>query len=148
MHLPCKFDTFEESSTVPPFEDVDHGSEHEDPATEALEEHGESIPPPKILVLPLWERLFVGPMDTRVRDCMIKVTIEKFYSSKLVVKIKVLCYLLVNGVVKSKNSAPKNVISGKVGSICSLKYSMAIVDKSNNSSVTLYALPSDAFSLI
>ena len=146
MHLPCKFDTFEESSTVPPFEDVDHGSEHEDPATEALEEHGESIPPPKILVLPLWERLFVGPMDTRVRDCIIKVTIGK--SLKLVVKIKVLCYLLVNGVVKSKNSAPKNVISGKVGSICSLKYSMAIVDKSNNSSVTLYALPSDAFSLI
>ena len=53
LYLPCKFDTFEESSTVPPFEDVDHGSEHEDPATEALEEHGESIPPPKILVLPL-----------------------------------------------------------------------------------------------
>ena len=68
FYKPCKFDTFAESSTVPPFEEVDHGSEHEDPATEALEEHGESIPPPTILVLPLWERLLVGPKYRKLNN--------------------------------------------------------------------------------
>lgn len=42
----------------------------------------------------------------------------------------------------SKKSVPKYVISGKLGSICSLKYSMAIVVKSKSSSVTLYGLAS------
>ena len=55
-------ETFTASSPVPPLEDVDHGSEQEEPATDAREEHGESIPPPRILVLPLCERLFVGPI--------------------------------------------------------------------------------------
>ena len=49
------------SSTIPPFEEVDQGSEHEEPATDAREEHGESNPPPKTLVFPLCERRFVGP---------------------------------------------------------------------------------------
>ena len=63
LFIPWQLDTFTASSPVPPFEEVDHGSEHEEPATEAREEHGESTPPPKILVLPLWERLLVGPLD-------------------------------------------------------------------------------------
>lgn len=37
----------------------------------------------------------------------------------------------------SNTSEAKYVTSGREGSICSLKYSIAIVDKSNNSSVTL-----------
>ena len=44
---------------------------------------------------------------------------------------------VANGGVKSKKSLPKYVISGRVGSMFSLKYSMAMVDKSNSSSVTL-----------
>lgn len=43
----------------------------------------------------------------------------------------------VNVPARSKKSAPKYAISGKVGSILSLKYSIAIELKSNNSSVTL-----------
>ena len=44
---------------------------------------------------------------------------------------------VAKGGVKSKKSLPKYVISGSVGSMSLLKYSMAIVDKSNSSSVTL-----------
>ena len=39
---------------------VDHTSETLEPATEALEEHGESRPVPKMLVLPLTDLLLVG----------------------------------------------------------------------------------------
>ena len=35
-----------------------------------------------------------------------------------------------NGVVKSRNSVPKYVISGSLGSTWSLKYSMAMVERS------------------
>lgn len=44
---------------------------------------------------------------------------------------------VVNGFVLDVKSLLKYAISGKFGSMCSLKYSMAIVDRSNNSSVTL-----------
>ena len=49
------------SSTIPPFEEVDQGSEHEEPATDARDEQGESNPPPRTLVFPLCDRRFVGP---------------------------------------------------------------------------------------
>ena len=48
---------------------------------------------------------------------------------------------VANGGVNSRKSLPKYVISGREGSMFSLKYSIAMVDKSNNSSVTLYARP-------
>ena len=48
---------------------------------------------------------------------------------------------LAKGVAKSRKSAPKYEISGRVGSSFSLKYSIAIEERSNISSVTLYALP-------
>lgn len=46
-------------------------------------------------------------------------------------------YLREKAVVISKKSVPKYVISGKLGSMCSLKYSIAIVVRSKSSSVTL-----------
>ena len=48
------------SDPVAEVEVVDHTSETLEPATEALEEHGESWPVPKMLVLPLTDRLLVG----------------------------------------------------------------------------------------
>lgn len=48
------------SDPVTEVEVVDHTSETLEPATEALEEHGESWPVPKMLVLPLTDRLLVG----------------------------------------------------------------------------------------
>lgn len=48
------------TSVAAAVEAVDHTSDTQDPATEALEEHGESRPLPRMLVLPLTERLFVG----------------------------------------------------------------------------------------
>ena len=47
-------------SVVAAVEAVDHTSETQDPATEALDEQGESRPLPRMLVLPLTERLLVG----------------------------------------------------------------------------------------
>ena len=44
---------------------------------------------------------------------------------------------VAKGGVNSKKSLPKYVISGRVGSMFSLKYSIAIVERSNSSSVTL-----------
>ena len=49
---------------------------------------------------------------------------------------------VAKGGVNSKKSLPKYVISGRVGSMFSLKYSIAMVERSNSSSVTLYARPS------
>ena len=40
-----------------------HASETLDPATEAREEHGESKPLPRMLVLPLTDLFFVGAAD-------------------------------------------------------------------------------------
>ena len=48
---------------------------------------------------------------------------------------------VAKGGVNSRKSLPKYVISGKEGSMFSLKYSIAIVLRSNSSSVTLYARP-------
>ena len=44
---------------------------------------------------------------------------------------------VAKGGVNSKKSLPKYVISGRVGSMFSLKYSIAMVERSNSSSVTL-----------
>ena len=44
---------------------------------------------------------------------------------------------VAKGGVNSRKSLPKYVISGKEGSMFSLKYSMAMVERSNSSSVTL-----------
>lgn len=44
---------------------------------------------------------------------------------------------VANGGVNSRKSLPKYVISGREGSMFSLKYSMAMVLRSNSSSVTL-----------
>lgn len=52
------------------------------------------------------------------------------------IKIKVIIYVLENVPAMSRKSL-KHAISGRVGSICSLKNSIAIELKSNNSSVTL-----------
>ena len=48
---------------------------------------------------------------------------------------------VANGGVNSRKSLPKYVISGRDGSMFSLKYSIAIVERSKSSSVTLYARP-------
>lgn len=57
--------------------------------------------------------------------------------SKIVSNGSVTAYLREKEVEISKKSVPKYVISGKFGSMCSLKYSIAIVVRSNSSSVTL-----------
>ena len=47
-------------SVIAAVEAVDQASDTDDPATDALEEQGESKPLPRMLVLPLTERLLVG----------------------------------------------------------------------------------------
>ena len=58
--LACMPESISVTSVAAAVEAVDHTSDTQDPATEALEEHGESRPLPRMLVLPLTERLFVG----------------------------------------------------------------------------------------
>ena len=49
-------------------EAVDQTSDTQDPATEALEEQGESRPLPRMLVLPLTDLLLVGAKEMMRKD--------------------------------------------------------------------------------
>lgn len=64
-----------------------------------------------------------------------------------IIIIIVVVYILENVLAISRKS-PKHAISGRVGSMCSLKNSIAIVLKSNNSSVTLYGFTSFGVTLM
>ena len=57
---PAEASTMSVISVIAAVEAVDQASDTDDPATDALEEQGESKPLPRMLVLPLTERLLVG----------------------------------------------------------------------------------------
>ena len=61
---------------------VDHTSETLEPATEALEEHGESRPVPKMLVLPLTDLLLVGAEKSIIMKGQVLVHDPKPYWQK------------------------------------------------------------------
>ena len=71
------------SDPVAEVEVVDHTSETLEPATEALEEHGESWPVPKMLVLPLTDLLLVGAeRRKKVEDFALDFDLSSHYWQK------------------------------------------------------------------
>lgn len=87
------------SDPVTEVEVVDHTSETLEPATEALEEHGESWPVPKMLVLPLTDRLLVGAKSRKK-------------------KLKILLWILIcHHRITGKSGCEVEEVSTKIGDL-------------------------------